>query len=192
MSQPSTTPSSTSRTIVIVTGNPNKLKEIAAILPKKLQYASQKLDLDEMQSLDLHAIVSHKLRQAYDLVQQPVVVEDVSAELAGLQGLPGPFVKFFVEKLGRGALYELSRGTGNDAVTIRCLAGYYDGNTMLFGEGIVRGHIVAPRGEHGFGFDSTVVPEGETRTVAEMPSQEKNRISHRARAMRDLLTKIYV
>jgi len=181
--------------IVIVTGNKNKLKEILAIAPKDLELTSQAIDLDEIQSLDLQAIVTHKLKQAYELVHQPVIVEDVSAELAGISGLPGPFVKFFIQKLGPSALYDLS-GIGkatavNDkSVVIRCLAGYFDGETMLFGEGIVQGHVTAPRGENGFGFDSTVVPEGETHTIAEMSEDEKNQISHRARAMRKLFTEI--
>jgi len=184
--------------ITVVTGNPNKLREITAIAPTDLELTAQKINLDEIQSLDLQEIVTHKLKQAYALVQKPVVVEDVSAELTDLGGLPGPFVKFFIEKLGRDALFKLAKaGTvlptadaqttdANPAVAIRCLAGYYDGTTMLFGEGVVRGTVVEPRGVNGFGFDSTVVPAGETRTVAEMSEEEKNEISHRAQAMRNL------
>ena len=63
--------------IVIVTGNKNKLKEILAIAPKELELTSQAIDLDEIQSLDLQAIVTRKLKQAYGLVQQPVIVEVV-------------------------------------------------------------------------------------------------------------------
>ena len=70
------------------------------------------------------------------------------------------------------------------------VAGYFDGKTMLFGEGIVRGTVTAPRGDNGFGFDSTVIPEGESRTVAEMTTEEKNQISHRAQAMRKLFATI--
>lgn len=65
---------------------------------------------------------------------------------------------------------------------------------MLFGEGIVEGTITAPRGENGFGFDCVVVPDGQPggakRTVAEMSDDEKNAISHRAQAMRNLLSQL--
>ena len=52
-------------------------------------------------------------------------------------------------------------------------------------EGVLEGMIAtAPRGEHGFGYDPVFVPLGETRTLAEMSADEKNRISHRGRAFR--------
>ncbi len=179
--------------VVFVTGNQNKLNELVAIAPDVLKFSSQKIDLDEIQSLDLREIVEHKARQAYQLVQQPVMVEDVSAELASLNGLPGPFIKFFEQQLGRGALYSLSKAP-NDAIIIRCVAGYFDGQHMLFGEGVVEGIITAPRGENGFGFDCVVIPanqpDGQSRTVAEMSAEEKNAISHRARAFQDLFTQL--
>jgi len=175
--------------ITIVTGNANKLAEIQKITPAGLELTNQKIDVDEIQSLDLHAIVEHKLRQAYGVVKGPVVVEDVSAGLASLNGLPGPFIKFFEQELGRGALYRLTKAT-NDRITIRCSAGYYDGNTMLFGEGIIEGTIVEPRGENGFGFDCVTMPDGYDRTMAEMTAEEKNSISHRGKAFEDLFSQI--
>jgi non-canonical purine NTP pyrophosphatase (RdgB/HAM1 family) len=184
--------------IVVVTGNKNKLKEIIAIAGD-LELTSQEINLDEIQSLDLQAIVTHKLTQAYELTHKPVVVEDVSAELSALGGLPGPFVKFFIQKMGPSALFALSESgkpdpddpdSTNHAVTIRCLAGYFDGKKMLFGEGVVKGEVVSPRGTHGFGFDSTIVPKGHHKTTAEMDPDEKNQISHRALAMRNLFAQI--
>lgn len=149
--------------------------------------------MDEIQSLDVREIVEHKLREAYRQVGKPVIVEDVSAGLASLNGLPGPFMKFFEQQLGRDALYQIQK-VPNDMVTIRCIAGYFDGQRMLFGEGIVRGHITAPRGDNGFGFDSVVVPDnqpsGQQRTYAEMSTEEKNAISHRGQALRNLLAQL--
>ncbi|MGH8870235.1 MAG: RdgB/HAM1 family non-canonical purine NTP pyrophosphatase [Actinomycetes bacterium] len=61
-----------------------------------------------------------------------------------------------------------------------------DGRTCV-AEGEVRGGLVRqPRGTNGFGYDPAFVPEGETRTTAEMPSDEKDAISHRGRAFRAL------
>jgi non-canonical purine NTP pyrophosphatase (RdgB/HAM1 family) len=178
--------------IIVVTGNENKLREILAIAPKNVQLTPQSISLMEIQTLDLHAIVTHKLEEAYALVHKPLIVDDISAELSGLGGLPGPFIKFFIDKLGPGVLYDLSKISKNDDdnVTIRCLAGYYDGTTMLFGEGIVQGHVAAPRGENGFGFDSTFVPSGETRTMAELYPEEKNELSQRAEALHNLFAEL--
>ena len=181
--------------ITFVTGNAGKLRELESIASGKLDFTARKLSLDEIQSLDLREIVTHKLRQAYAEVQAPVIVEDVSAVLASLNGLPGPFVKFFNQQLGSGALHILALGK-EDAVMITCLAGYYDGHDMLFAEGIMAGHVTAPRGENGFGFDPVVVPDEQPdltcpgRTVAEMTPDEKNIVSHRAKAMRSLIARL--
>src|SRR5690348_9433758 len=103
--------------IVFATGSANKLAELQAIADGKLNFTSRKVDLDEIQSLDLQEIIEHKLRQAYGIIGKPVIAEDVSAGLESLNGLPGPFIKFFEQQLGRGALHTLSK-VENDRVTI--------------------------------------------------------------------------
>jgi XTP/dITP diphosphohydrolase len=67
---------------------------------------------------------------------------------------------------------------------------YPDGREVT-AEGYMYGSIVdIPRGTHGFGYDPHFIPDGESRTVAEMSEDEKNSISHRANALAELLTKI--
>ena len=168
----------------LITGNPHKLRELQAIFPANLEVASQKLDLDEIQTLDVREIVHHKLRQAFDLMHTPVLVEDVSAELENLNGLPGPFIKFFEQQLGDASLYKLSgEGTG---VTIRCVMGFYDGVDEHIVEGILHGTIVAPRGKPTFGFDVVIVPDGYSQTMAELGPEVKNTISHRYLATKQM------
>lgn len=157
--------------------------------PAGLELRNEAIDLDEIQSLDLRAIVDHKVRQAYAAIGQPVIIEDVAAGLESLNGLPGPFIKFFEQQLGRGAMYKLSK-VANDRFTVRCLAGYFDGTRTLYGEGMLTGTIVAPRGEHGFGFDCCVVPNGHEKTLAELETSEKNALSHRGMAFRNLLSQL--
>ncbi len=78
--------------ITFITGNQSKADYLAKYLG--FPVAHEKLDLDEIQSLDLREIVRHKVRQAYLRIGTPVLVEDVSLEFAGLNGLPGPFLSF--------------------------------------------------------------------------------------------------
>lgn len=165
--------------LYFITGNTFKLQELQAILPGHIDVHHKNLHLEEIQSLNPHEIVRHKLQQAYMAVHAPVMVEDVSAGLASLGGLPGPFVKFFEERLGADALYQLAP---NDAVTITCTMGYYDGTNEIIVDGTVHGVTVKPRGTNGFGFDSCVVIEGQTKTTAELAPEEKNAISHRRAA----------
>lgn len=176
--------------ITLVTGNPSKLKELKAIAPANLKFASLQIDLTEIQSLDLHEIVEDKVKRAFSVVNGPVMVEDVSAGLDDLEGLPGPFYKFFREKLGDIILVKLASIAKSDKVTIQCLAAYYDGDKMLFGHGIIRGSVVQPRGKNGFGFDPVIVPNGQNLTMAEMLPEEKNNISHRGQAFRMLISQL--
>jgi non-canonical purine NTP pyrophosphatase (RdgB/HAM1 family) len=175
--------------IAIVTGNAGKVRELEALALGKLQFDMQPMELVEIQSLDIHEIIKHKLEQAYQELQRPVIVDDVSAGLDSLEGLPGTFIKFFNEKLGGDSLFKLAQRE-HEPVTIHCVAAYYDGQVMLFGEGLIRGKVVKPRGKNGFGFDVVVVPDGETRTMAEMTNEEKMAVSHRGKAFRDLLEKL--
>jgi XTP/dITP diphosphohydrolase len=175
--------------INIVTGNPGKVRELEAMSLGKLQFEMRNLDIPEIQSLDMREIVSEKLKHAYSIIKEPVIVDDVSAELECLNGLPGPFIKFFGQKLGRGSLLKLA-GKEGEKVTVRCIVAYYDGNDMIFGEGDITGSLVSPRGENGFGFDSEIVPDGETRTMAEMSEEEKMAISHRGNAFRHLIAQL--
>lgn len=188
MSSPSNQP------IIFATGNANKLKELIVIAADSdLQFSHQQIDIDEIQSLDVQEIVEHKLREAYRQIGKPLIVEDVGAGLDSLNGLPGPFMKFFEQRLGPDALFQIQK-VPNDKVTIRCIAGYYDGQRMLFGEGIVEGHITTARGDNGFGFDSVVVPDGQPkgqeRTYAQMTNEEKGIIGHRGKALRKLLAQL--
>lgn len=174
--------------LLLVTGNPNKLREWQAIVPDAIELDSIDIDLTEIQSSDPEAIVADKLRRAYEHAGRPVVVEDIDAGLDKLNGLPGPFIKFFNEKLGKDALYRLAGREGEPA-TVACTAGYYDGDEMIIVRGEVRGTIVAPRGDS-FGFDIVFVPDGETLTYAEMTKEKKNSLSHRQKAIRMLMERI--
>ena len=168
------------QTVTFVTSNVNKLAEARAILAFPI--INRALELYEMQSLDTEEIVAHKLREAYEQVGGPVIVEDVSAELESLNGLPGPFIKFFEQKLGKDALYKLSK-TKNDKVKIICCLGYYDGKKQIFVNGILHGILVAPRGNNGWGFDKVIEPNGHNQTMAEMSPDQKNTLSHRYKAL---------
>lgn len=175
---------------VLVTGNPNKLAELQAIFPSEIKLTIEDIDLTEIQSMDPNEIVTDKLERAYAAIGKPVIVEDVSVELPALNGLPGPFIKYVEQSLGRGALHKLLLGHDDKRATIHCMLGYFDGNNKTIVDGAVSGTIVEPRGEHGFGFDFVFVLDGEIRTTAEMSVEEKNRKSHRYLAVKTLADKL--
>ncbi len=101
--------------VVYVTGNDHKAAYFAKLMELPIDH--QKIELDELQSLNLHEIVEHKVRQAYDIVKQPVIVEDVSLEYAALGGLPGPFIKFFLDASGAEACCRMLDGFKDKSAT---------------------------------------------------------------------------
>lgn len=156
---------------VFITGNQDKADYLARHLGIAVDH--QKVALDELQSLDLHEIVEHKARQAYDIVKQPVLVEDVSLEFSALRRLPGPFIKFFVEDSGLEACCRMLDGFADRSATARCTFGYFDGETIQLLDGELTGQIAqSPRGENGFGWDKIFIPQGYDITRAEMNNQD--------------------
>lgn len=168
--------------LFLVTGNANKLEEWRRQLPADIEIDSVDLDLPEIQSIDPEEIMADKARRAYEATGKPVVVEDVSAGLQKLGGLPGPFIKFFIKKLGNDALFTLA-GKENEPATVSCSIAYYDGQDLLTVRGDVHGTVVASRGDNGFGFDKTFVPEHQDLTYAEMSGEQKDSVSHRSVAI---------
>lgn len=76
---------------VFITGNQKKADYLSKYLGHTIDHV--KVDLDEIQSLDLKEVVRHKMRQAYEKVGRPVLVEDVSLEFSALGKLPGTFIR---------------------------------------------------------------------------------------------------
>ncbi len=78
--------------VTYITGNQKKREYLGELLDFPILH--QKINLDEIQSLDLQKIVKHKVRQAYDIIKKPVVVEDTGPKRC-FGKFTGPFIKFF-------------------------------------------------------------------------------------------------
>jgi len=164
-----------------VTSNPNKFRELSELLEFKL--SPVELDLQEIQTTDLHELVKFKLRQAYEHVQAPVIVEDTSLYFEAWNELPGPLVKFFLKNISLSKMVRALDGFSNNSASAVCCLGFTkDGKSMNLFEGKVKGNIVEPRGSQHFGWDAIFLPTGYQRTFGEMSSQEKHQISPRGAA----------
>lgn len=177
--------------ITFITGNAGKFKEASAIVPELVQ---QELDLPEIQELDPHTVIAAKLDEARKhLTEGALVVEDTSLYIDALGGLPGPLIKWFLDRLKAEGIAELveTLGKGNTAEA-RCVVGYLaeGGNEAQFFEGTMRGAIVSPRGANGFEWDVIFQPEGSKKTLGELTFDEKNVISIRAQAFGKLLAAV--
>jgi len=83
---------------IVATTNKDKLSEINQILGTN--HKLSKIDVPEIQSLDIDKVITEKAKAAYEKVKKPILVEDISLEIQSLNGLPGPFVKFFLQPWG--------------------------------------------------------------------------------------------
>ncbi|KAJ3205169.1 nucleoside triphosphate pyrophosphohydrolase ham1 [Entophlyctis luteolus] len=176
------------RTITFVTGNANKLAEVQAILAATapaLSIVSRSLDVPELQGATTQEVTRSKCQSAAELVQGPVLVEDTALCFNALNGLPGPYIKWFLSSVGHEGLNRMLDGFDDRGADAVCTFAYTAGpgeDVRLF-EGRTPGRIVAARGPSIFGWDPVFEPVGFSQTYAEMDKSVKNEISHRARAL---------
>lgn len=165
-----------------ITGNENKARYVAEWLGKDVPH--HKVDLDEIQTLDLHKLVTHKVKQAYDILKTPVLVEDAQLRFDALGNLPGPFIKYFVEELKPAGICRLLNSFDDRTAHGYICYALYDGTDLQFFEGEMHGHIAdAPRGSGGFGYDPTFINDDYTQTRAEMSEEDYAKTSYRKMAL---------
>jgi XTP/dITP diphosphohydrolase len=184
-------------TIVLVTRNLGKLDEIRKLMPDSynlvtLSEVGFKDEIEETgATFTENALL--KARIAHNKLNMNTLADDSGLETEALNGAPGVFSARYagnpandeanVEKL----LNELSGFTNRKAQFRSVLALILDGKEFVF-EGLVKGSIAhKAQGTNGFGYDPVFVPDGYDKPFAEMPSETKNQISHRAEAVRKMV-----
>lgn len=171
--------------LIFITGNQHKADYLAKWLGWPVDH--RKLDLDELQSLDVKEVIEHKVKQAYDIVKQPVLVEDATLTFTAMGRLPGTFIKFFIEELGIQGLCELVDGLKHREATGVVYFALYDGKTIHYFDGTMHGRIAdAPKGDGGFGYDPIFINEGFDITRGEMTEEDYASTSYRAEAIEKL------
>ncbi|MES2953155.1 MAG: non-canonical purine NTP pyrophosphatase [Patescibacteria group bacterium] len=171
--------------LYFITGSASKLSEVKAILADVEQLG---IDLPEIQDIDPHTIIRAKLEEARKHQEGDFIVEDTSLYFDALNGLPGPLIKWFMKTVGNDGLYKIAEAYGNFGVEAKTIVGYSSGDKIEFFEGSIRGSIVKPRGETGFGWDPIFEPTGYDKTFAELEPSLKNSISMRKVAVEKLKT----
>lgn len=171
--------------ILFVTSNSNKVEEAEKILDYPLEIAN--IDLDEIQSLDLEEVVKKKAETAFSILKKPLIVEDVGMFFTAWNGFPGPYIKHL--HIAANQSYEMIikmlESFDDKSLEVRSIIAYHDGEGVQLFEGSVKGILVEKRGDHGWGFDPYVIPDGYSETFGELPVSVKNTISHRARALQN-------
>ena len=183
--------------LLIATHNKHKLEEIRPLIPAGFKLIS--LDdvhfFDEIEetALTLEGNAMLKAEQLYEKFSIDCFADDTGLEVKSLKGQPGVFSARYAgpghdfEKNIDKLLSELEPFSDRQARfrTVICL--FFKSSVYYF-EGIVNGQIIRHRhGNSGFGYDPVFIPDGKTRTFAEMAMKEKNEISHRAIAVQKMI-----
>ncbi|KAI2794926.1 Inosine triphosphate pyrophosphatase [Penicillium oxalicum] len=135
-----------------VTGNPNKVIEVTAILGDTIPIRTLALDLPEIQG-SLEEIARDKCRRATQIVDGPVIVEDSALEFYAMNSLPGPYIKYFLEALGNDGLNKLLAPYEDKSADAVCTFAYSSGpdHVPIVFQGRLHGTIVPARGPPVFG-----------------------------------------
>jgi XTP/dITP diphosphohydrolase len=183
-------------TLIFASNNEHKIREIRSILGNSFNLLSLRdinihEDIPENEPI-LEGNALSKARYIYSVTGMNVFADDTGLEISALNGLPGVHsARFAGDNKDSSANIEkvlslLGSSTDRDARFRTVIALIIEKNEYLF-EGTVKGTIIREkRGKEGFGYDPVFIPEGKTRTFAEMDLAEKNTISHRARAFEKL------
>ncbi|PCI28593.1 MAG: non-canonical purine NTP pyrophosphatase [SAR324 cluster bacterium] len=181
------------KSLLMITGNAGKAEEFQELLQiKALDFSFKSLPLHEIQSLDIEEIGDYKTREAFKFQKEiegfdAVLTDDTALSCSGLNGLPGPLIKWFLQSMDAEGIFNLVKEKEHAAqVTCLLTLGFPKTKQCKQFKGVVKGQLVPPRGTLGFGWDSIFLPENSQQTYAETCLEEKNQTSHRALAVEQL------
>lgn len=191
--------------LIIASNNAHKVREIKKILSGKFEEILSLREAEVWHETleDGHTFMENALKKAREIVQitgAAALADDSGICVDALGGAPGIYSARYAsavccnasdEANNRLLLANLRDKADRSAHYTSAIALVYPDGREVTAEGYMYGKIIdAPRGDGGFGYDPLFVMDGEERTVAEMSDEEKNAVSHRAKALELLLSKI--
>lgn len=171
--------------IFFASGNIDKFNEIKVVLSKhyiQIQFFKQKFI--EIQS-DIREIAIQKARDAYDIIQKPVLVEDDGLFIDELNGFPGQYSSFIYETIGNAGILKLMKDIKNRKAVFMAVIAYFDNNIEKYFTGEIEGKIALRKMGVGWGYDPIFIPEGMNFSFGQLHDNgKKYQISHRFKAVK--------
>ncbi|WP_297468990.1 XTP/dITP diphosphatase [Thermococcus sp.] len=170
--------------LAFVTSNPGKVEEARKYFePLGIEVYQLRFEYPEIQADTLEEVAEYGVMWLAERIKEPFFLDDSGLFVESLNGFPGVYSAYVYRTLGYQGILKLLEGETNRRAHFKSVIAYWDGELHLF-TGRVEGEITTePRGKFGFGFDPVFKPHGFDKTFAEMTTEEKNRISHRGRAL---------
>lgn len=165
------------------TGNENKFKELKELFPFEIHRIN--VHVNEIQGKIEDICNDKAIKVSENIRDSLIITDDVSLEIKGLGGFPGPYIKDFL-KIGYKKIENVVSLVGREATVKAVLTLAKNGRVIYTSIGCVEGEIVESD-NIGFGFDPIFKPQNCDLTFYEMGLEEKNKKSHRALAALNLL-----
>ena len=177
------------RVAFFVTGNIHKFNEARRVLAEyKVATAMLRIGAVEIQDDSLESIAKASATDAVEKCGLPIIVEDAGLFIEALKGFPGPYSSYVYRTIGTKGILKLIKNVDEREAYFQSVVAFSSPEEApkCF-HGKVKGKISREeRGSSGFGFDPIFEPSGgDNRTFAEMTTTEKNKYSHRAKALRN-------
>ncbi len=176
------------RVLRVVTSNEGKAREFAAALegvPWRVERVAMEYREIQADTLDHVVVDSARWLRDQSVVEPPLVLEDAGLFIDALSGFPGVYSAYVYRTLGCQGVLDLMVDVEDRSARFESRIALVkpDGQVEVF-KGTCKGVVArSVRGGVGFGFDPIFVPQGSDRTFAEMDLREKERLSHRGRAL---------
>lgn len=176
------------RVVFFATGNIHKFNEARFVLSKfKIAVAMLRVKTVEIQDNSIENVAVASALDAVKKCGLPLIVEDAGLFIKALNGFPGPYSSYVFQTIGTNGILKLMNNVSDRHAYFHSVIAFCKPKEKpVTFHGKVEGKIIdVERGVAGFGFDPIFMPlEGDGRTFAEMETEEKNRFSHRALALR--------
>ncbi|WP_457750567.1 XTP/dITP diphosphatase [Thermococcus sp.] len=175
--------------LAFITSNPGKVEEAQIYLSSfGVEVYQLRVEYPEIQADSLEEVAEYGVKWLAERIAGPFFLDDSGLFIPALKCFPGVYSAYVYKTLGVNGILKLMNGVGDRRAYFKSIIAYWDGDLHIF-EGRVDGIITEePKGSGGFGFDPIFRPSGFDRTFAEMTTGEKNRISHRGRALQGFAT----
>ncbi len=173
--------------LVFITGNHGKFIEAQKLLGEfGITLEQADLEIMEPQSETLEEVAEKCAQEALKKMGERFIIEDSGLFVNSLNGFPGVYSSYVYRKIGCEGILKLLTGSADRSAYFLTALAYGDpSNGVRLFTGRVDGTIATePRGKSGFGYDPLFIPFGSNLTFAEMSVEEKNKFSHRAKALK--------
>jgi len=181
------------KTLYFITGNKGKVVEVKNKFSNLgINIVQKNLGYPEIQAAELEEVAFFGAEHVQKKFNHLFILEDAGLFISALNGFPGVYSSYVFHTIGCKGILRLMSDFGDDnsrRAVFRSVFAYVepDKKPLLF-QGECYGRIaLEERGGHGFGYDPIFIPDGETRTFAEMGTSEKNKFSHRGKSLEKLI-----